>query len=51
MYVHQGNPNVIQFYTPAIEEKTEGKIYGMEDEEEDVSCFWMTLRKREDTGN
>jgi hypothetical protein len=24
---------------------------GREDEEEDVSSYWMTLRKREDIGN
>jgi hypothetical protein len=27
----------------------EGKIKEREDEEEDVSSYWMTLRKREDT--
>jgi len=31
-----------------IEGKIEGRI---EDEEEDVSNYWMILRKREDTGN
>jgi hypothetical protein len=30
--------------------KLDGKIKG-EDEEEDVSSHWMTLRKREDTVN
>jgi len=23
----------------------------MEDEKDDVSCYWMALRKQEDTGN
>jgi hypothetical protein len=23
----------------------------LEDEEEDISSYWMTLKKREDTGN
>jgi hypothetical protein len=32
-------------------EKLEGRIEMREDEEEDVSSCWMTLRKREDTGN
>jgi hypothetical protein len=32
-----------------IEGKIEQKL--QEDEEEDVSSYWMTLRKREDTGN
>jgi hypothetical protein len=27
------------------------KFYRREDEEEGVSSYWMTLRKREDTGN
>jgi hypothetical protein len=34
-----------------IEGKLEGRIEMREDEEEDVSSYWMTLRKREDTGN
>jgi hypothetical protein len=34
-----------------IEGKIEGRIEVMEDEEEDVSCYRMTLRKREDTGD
>jgi hypothetical protein len=30
----------------------EGNIEGRrEDEEEEVSSYWMTVRKREDTGN
>jgi hypothetical protein len=32
------------------ERKVEGRI-GREDEEEDVSSYWMTVRKREDTVN
>jgi hypothetical protein len=28
----------------------EGKFKGSEDEEEDVSSYWITLRKREDNG-
>jgi hypothetical protein len=35
----------------AIEGKLEGRIEMTEDEGEDVSSYWMTLRKREDTGN
>jgi hypothetical protein len=31
-----------------IEGNTEGTVA---DEEEDVYSYWMTLRKREDTGN
>jgi hypothetical protein len=34
-----------------IEGKLEVRIEMMEDEEEDVSSYWMALRKREDTGN
>jgi hypothetical protein len=32
---------------------TEGKMEGKNrsDREEDISSYWMTLRKREDTGN
>jgi hypothetical protein len=29
----------------------EGKLEGREDEGEDVSSYWMTLRKGDDTGN
>jgi hypothetical protein len=29
----------------------EGRDKEREDEEEDVSSYWITLRKREDTGN
>jgi hypothetical protein len=29
---------------------TEGMTKGMEDEEEDLSSYWMNLRKRVDTG-
>jgi hypothetical protein len=29
----------------------ERKVKGRGDEEEDLSSYWMTLRKREDTGN
>jgi len=29
---------------------TEGKVDGLEDEEEDRSSYWMNLRKREVTG-
>jgi len=28
---------------------TEGMIKGMDDEEENLSSYWMNLRKREDT--
>jgi hypothetical protein len=28
-----------------------GKLEGREHEGEEVSSYWMTLRKREDTGN
>jgi hypothetical protein len=35
----------------AIEGKLEGRIEMVGDEEEGVSSYWMTLRKREDTGN
>jgi hypothetical protein len=34
-----------------IEGKKEGRIEVTEDEEEDVSSYYMTLRKGEDTGN
>jgi hypothetical protein len=34
----------------ALKHITDGKIGGI-DEEEDVSSFWMTLKKREDAGN
>jgi hypothetical protein len=34
-----------------IEGKLEGKIQMRDDEGEDVSSYWMTLRKRKDTGN
>jgi hypothetical protein len=34
-----------------IEGKLEGRIEMTGDEGEDVSSYWMTLRKREDTGN
>jgi hypothetical protein len=34
-----------------IEGKIEGRIEVMEDQEEGVRSYWMTLRKREDTGN
>jgi hypothetical protein len=34
-----------------IEGKIEGKMEVLKDEEEDVSSYWMTLRKREDTRN
>jgi hypothetical protein len=34
-----------------IEGKVEERIKVMEDEVADVSCYWMTLRKREDTGD
>jgi hypothetical protein len=27
------------------------RLKGLEYEEEEVSSYWMTLRKREDTGN
>jgi len=29
---------------------TEGKVDGLEDEEEDGSSYWMNVRKREVTG-
>jgi hypothetical protein len=34
-----------------IEGKLKGRIEMTEDEGEDVSSYWMTLRKREYTGN
>jgi hypothetical protein len=34
-----------------IEGKIEGRIKVREYEEEDVSSYWMTVRKREDTGS
>jgi len=34
-----------------IEVKIEGRIEVREDEKEDVSIYWMTLRKGGDTGN
>jgi hypothetical protein len=34
-----------------IEGKLEGRIEMTDDEGEDVSSYWMTLRKRNDTGN
>ena len=34
-----------------IEVKIEGTIEVKEDEKEDVSTYWMTFRKGEDTGN
>jgi hypothetical protein len=34
-----------------IEGKTGGKVKVTEEEEEYVSRYWMTLKKREDTGN
>jgi hypothetical protein len=35
----------------AIEGKIEGRTEVMGNEDEDVSSNWITLRKREDTGN
>jgi hypothetical protein len=32
-----------------IEGKIKGGYKGQEDEEEDVGCYWLTLRKGEDT--
>jgi hypothetical protein len=37
--------------THVIEVKTEERIEVREDKEEDVSSYWMTLRKQEGTGN
>jgi uncharacterized protein YnzC (UPF0291/DUF896 family) len=34
-----------------IQGKLEGRIEGKKDEEEDVSSYWITLRKREGRGN
>jgi hypothetical protein len=34
-----------------IEGKLEGRVEMTEEEEEGISSYWMTLRKREDTGN
>jgi hypothetical protein len=34
-----------------IEEKLEGRIEMTGRQEDGVSSYWMTLRKREDTGN
>jgi hypothetical protein len=34
-----------------IQGKIDGRIEVMEDMEEDVRSYWMTLRKRDDTGN
>jgi hypothetical protein len=34
-----------------IEGKLEGRTEMTEDEEEDVSSYWITLSKIEDTGN
>jgi hypothetical protein len=34
-----------------IERKIDGRIHVTEDGKEYVSNYWMTLRKREDTGN
>jgi hypothetical protein len=34
-----------------LEGEIEGRIEWREDEKEDVSSYWMTLRKGEDTGN
>jgi hypothetical protein len=34
-----------------MERRIEGRTKVMEDEEEDVSSYWMTLTKREGTGN
>jgi hypothetical protein len=34
-----------------IEGKTDGGIVWREDKEVDVNSYWMTLRKRKDTGN
>jgi hypothetical protein len=34
-----------------IEGNTEGRIEVMEDKEEGIRNYWMTLRKREDTKN
>jgi hypothetical protein len=39
------------FLKCVIERKIEGRIEVREDEEEDVSTYWMILRKRGDTGN
>jgi hypothetical protein len=33
-----------------VKEKTVGRIEVTGDEEEDISSYWMTLRKREGTG-
>jgi hypothetical protein len=29
----------------------EGKLKGCEDKEEEVSCYWMTIRKSDGPGN
>jgi hypothetical protein len=34
-----------------IEGKIEGRIQVTEDDEEDVSSYWITVRKRDDTVN
>ena len=34
-----------------IEGKIQGRIEVMEDTEEGIRSYWMTVRKREDTGN
>jgi len=34
-----------------MERRIEGRTEVMEDEEEDVNTCWMTLTKRQDTGN
>jgi len=34
-----------------VEGKAVGSIEVTEDEEEDISSYWMTLRKREGAGN
>jgi hypothetical protein len=34
-----------------LEHIIEGMTYGREEEDKDISSYWMTLRKGEDTGN
>jgi hypothetical protein len=42
---------VLDVTEPNIIEILKERWKGRDDEEEDVSNCWMTLRKREDTGN
>jgi hypothetical protein len=43
--------NNLALFTSKLDLNLKKKLVRWEDEEEDISSYWMTLRKREDTGN